>query len=99
MFADKRVREAVALAYNFEWTNASLQYGLFKQRASFSQDTEVMATGTPQGAELELLQSLGDLVPPEMLTEEVRLPHTSSETRLFDRRNARNGIRCAAESV
>ena len=92
VFADKRVREAVALAYNFEWTNESLQYGLFKQRASFSQDTPVMATGVPQGAELEVLQSLGDLVPPALLTEEVRMPHTSNPARLFDRRNARKAM-------
>ncbi len=92
VFEDKRVREAVALAFNFEWTNASLQYGLFKQRASFSQDTPVMAKAKPEGAELELLQSLGDLVPPDMLTEDVRQPHTSSEARLFDRRNARKAM-------
>ena len=92
VFEDKRVREAVSLAYNFEWTNASLQYGLFKQRTSFSQDTPVMAKGKPEGAELEFLQSLGDIVPPEMLTEEARIPHTSNEARLFDRRNARKAM-------
>ncbi len=89
---DTRVREAIALAYNFEWTNASLQYGLFKQRASYTQDTPLMATGLPEGAELELLQSLGDLVPADMLTQEVRVPHTSNEARLFDRRNARTAM-------
>jgi microcin C transport system substrate-binding protein len=36
---DKRVREALSLAFNFEWTNESLQYGLFKQRASYSRRT------------------------------------------------------------
>ena len=92
VFEDKRVREAVALAYNFEWTNASLQYGLFQQRASFSQDTPVMATGVPEGAELAFLQSLGDLVPQELFTEEARMPHTSNEARLFDRRNARKAM-------
>ncbi len=86
---DKRVREAVSLAFNFEWTNESLQYGLFKQRESFTQDTPLMAVGAPQGAELALLQSLGDVVAPEMLTEEVRMPHTSGGSRLLDRRNAR----------
>lgn len=86
---DKRVREAVALAFNFEWTNESLQYGLFKQRVSFTQDTPLMATGAPQGAELDLLQSLGDVIPPDMLTDEVRMPHTSGAERLLDRRNAR----------
>ncbi|MGB5865584.1 MAG: extracellular solute-binding protein [Sulfitobacter sp.] len=90
---DKRVREAVALAFNFEWTNESLQYGLFKQRASFTQDTPLMAVGTPQGPELDLLQSLGDAVVPEMLTDEVRMPHTSGAERLLDRRNARAASR------
>ncbi|MGZ2259215.1 extracellular solute-binding protein [Roseobacter sp. A03A-229] len=86
---DKRVREAVALAYNFEWTNESLQYGLYNQRASFTQGSPLMAEGTPTGAELALLTSLGDLVPPEMLNEQVRIPHTSNPARLFDRRQAR----------
>lgn len=86
---DRRVREAIALAYNFEWTNESLQHGLFKQRASFTQDTDLMATGAPEGAELEFLQSLGDLVPSEMLTDPARMPHTSNPVRLLDRRNAR----------
>ncbi len=86
---DKRVREAVALAFNFEWTNESLQNGLFKQRASFSQGTPIMAMATPEGAELELLQSLGDVVDPAMLTVDARVPHTSKSERLLDRRNAR----------
>lgn len=86
---DKRVREAVALAYNFEWTNESLQFGLFKQRTSFTQDTPLMAAGVAQGAELAFLQGLGDVIDPEMLTSEARMPHTSSPTRLRDRRNVR----------
>jgi microcin C transport system substrate-binding protein len=86
---DKRVREAVALAFNFEWTNESLQYGLFKQRASFSQGTPRMAMGLPEEDELAFLEGLGDVVAPEMLTQEVRMPHSSGAARLLDRRNAR----------
>lgn len=86
---DRAVRQAIALMFNFEWTNESLQYGLFKQRASFSQGTPVMANGVPEGAELELLKSLGDLVPEDMLTSEAIVPHSSSPDRLLDRRNAR----------
>ncbi|MEL6451693.1 MAG: extracellular solute-binding protein [Pseudomonadota bacterium] len=92
VFADKRVRQAITLAYNFEWTNASLQYGLFKPRASFTQDTPLMAKGLPEGDELAFLQGLGDVVPDEILTTEVPVPHTSSESRLFDRRNARQAM-------
>ena len=89
---DKRLREALALGYNFEWTNESLQYGLFRQRASFSQDTPLMATGVPEGDELALLESLGEIVPPEMLTEEARMPHSSNGERLNDRRNLRRAM-------
>jgi len=86
---DSRVRHAIALAYNFEWTNESLQHGLFKQRASFTQDTPLMARGVPEGKELEILQSLGDLVPDEIMNEPIKMPHTSSANRLLDRRNIR----------
>ncbi|WP_254448974.1 extracellular solute-binding protein [Thalassococcus sp. S3] len=97
-FQDKRVRQAIALAYNFEWTNESLQYGLFSHRASFTQDTPLMAEGAPEGMELELLQSLGDLVPPEMLTEPALVPHTSNPARLTDRRNLRQAMRLLDEA-
>ncbi|WP_299773343.1 extracellular solute-binding protein [uncultured Tateyamaria sp.] len=90
---DRRVREAVAFGYNFEWTNESLQYGLFKQRASFSQGTPVMAADAPTGIELEILQSLGDIVPEELLTEPARMPHTSNPETLRDRRNLRKAMR------
>ncbi len=95
---DIRVREALALGYNFEWTNASLQYGLFKHRASYTQDTPLMATGTPDGNELALLESLGEVVPAEMLTTDALVPHTSSEDRLTDRRNLRQAMRLLDEA-
>ena len=95
---DRRVREALALAYNFEWTNESLQFGLFKQRASFTQDTHLMATGAPVGVELEFLKSLGDLVPPELLTRDARMPHSSNGARLADRRNMRTAMRLLDEA-
>ena len=88
-FQDRRVREALALTFNFEWSNESLLYGLFERRASFTQNSPLMATGVPEGAERAFLDSLGDLVPSEMLEEEVYVPVTSEPSRLFDRRNAR----------
>ncbi len=95
---DRRVRQAIALAFNFEWTNESLQYGLFKQRASFTQDTLLMANDVPGGAELAFLESLGTLVPPDMLTEAALVPHTSNAERLLDRRNARAAMRLLDEA-
>ncbi|MCC5991341.1 MAG: ABC transporter substrate-binding protein [Rhodobacteraceae bacterium] len=95
---DKRVREAISLAYNFEWTNQTLQFGLFRQRASFTQDTHLQADGPPEGMELELLQSLGDLAPQEVLTQPARMPHTSSIERLVDRRNIRQATSLLQEA-
>ncbi len=95
---DKRIREAVALGFNFEWTNESLQYGLFKPRASFTQDTPLMATGKPQGMELALLERLGDVIAPEMLTQDAVVPHVSDPSRLLDRRNLRRAMKLLDEA-
>ncbi|WP_101067590.1 extracellular solute-binding protein [Roseovarius salinarum] len=92
-FQDARVRKAIALAYNFEWTNQSLQYGLFEQRHSFVQDTHLQAEGVPEGDELAFLKSLGDVVPEEMLTEPVVRAHSSDPDRQNDRRNLRKAMR------
>lgn len=89
---DKRVRQAVALGYNFEWTNQSLQFGLFNQRHSFVQDTPLQAEGVPEGAELELLKSLGEVIPEAVLTEPAVMAHTSNGERLNDRRNLRRAM-------
>ena len=98
MFQDTRVREAVSLAFNFEWTNQQMQHGLMSQRHSFSEGTRLQAQGVPEGEELELLQSLGDLVPEEILTEPVVTAHESSTERLHDRRNLRQASRLLEEA-
>ena len=95
---DIRVRQAIALAFNFEWTNESLQYGLFKQRHSFVQGTPLEATGVPEGAELELLKSLGDIVPAEMLGVPAVMAHSSNGARLNDRRNLRAAMKLLDEA-
>ena len=90
---NKDVRTALGLAYNFEWTNESLQFGLFSQRRSFVQGTDRMAEGVPTGAELAFLESLGDVVPDYMKTEAVPEPHTSKPDRVTDRRNLRKATK------
>ncbi|MGX0901792.1 microcin C transport system substrate-binding protein [Roseovarius sp. MBR-79] len=95
---DKRVRQAIALGFNFEWTNQSLQYGLFRQRHSFVQDTPLQAEGLPKGDELAMLKSLGDLVPQEMLSEPAVMAHSSDPDRLNDRRNLRRAMQLLDEA-
>ena len=96
-FQDPRVREALGLMFNFTWTNDTLQYGLFKQRSSFWENTDLAATGVPEGAELELLQSVSDMIDPEILTEPAVTAHESTASQL-DRRNFREASRLMQEA-
>jgi len=97
-FQDARVRQAVQLAYNFNWTNESLQYGLFQQRHSFWQGTDLEARGLPEGRELEILQSLGDTLDPAVLTSEPIMAHSSKPVRQNDRRNLRSAMKLLDEA-
>lgn len=96
-FADLRVRQAIALMYNFTWTNTDLQYGLFKQRESFWQNSDLAAHGVAEGRELEILQSVADLIDPSILTDEVTMPHSSGEAQL-DRGNLRQALALMQEA-
>lgn len=57
-FQDQRVRQALALALDFEWLNRQLFYNQYRRIYSYFNNSEMAATGAPQGAELALLQSL-----------------------------------------
>ncbi len=83
---DVRIRRALGLMYNFSFTNETLQYGLFKQRVSFWNGSDLEAKGVPEGRELELLQSVADMIDPSILTSEPVQPHTSG-ARQLDRGN------------
>lgn len=97
-FADPKVREAVQLAFNFEWTNESLQYGLFQQRHSFWEGTHLEAHGLPEGRELEILKSLGDDLDPAILVSEPVRAHASKPDRQNDRRNLRKAMKLLDEA-
>ncbi|ANT59643.1 peptide ABC transporter substrate-binding protein [Salipiger sp. CCB-MM3] len=95
---DKNVREAISLAFNFEWTNESLRYGLYSPRSSFVEGTPVEAKGLPEGKELEFLQSLGDVVPEDLYTTDVWTMHESDPEDLISRRTRREATRLLQEA-
>lgn len=95
---DIRVREALQLAYNFEWTNESLQYGLFRHRSSFWQDTPLQAEGLPEGREKEALEALGDQIDPSLMTSDPVMAHSSKASRPGDRRNLRRAMKLLDEA-
>ena len=57
-FADKRVRQALGLALDFEWLNRQLFYGQYVRIDSFYSNGELAAQGLPSPAELALLEPL-----------------------------------------
>ncbi|WP_173934572.1 extracellular solute-binding protein [Chelativorans sp. Marseille-P2723] len=73
-FADSRVREALTLAYNFEEQNRTHFFGLNARFSSYFERSELAATGLPDGRELEILEEFRDQLPPELFTEEFKLP-------------------------
>ncbi len=96
-FADRRVRRAIGLLYNFTWTNENLQYGLFQQRESFWQNDRLKAVGVPQGRELEVLEGLRGLIADEIFTQEPVMPHVSG-ARPIDRGNLRQALALMEEA-
>ena len=46
-FKDKRVREALGLAFDFEWSNKNLFFELYKRTHSFFENSDMKATGPP----------------------------------------------------
>ena len=73
-FQDPRVREAIALMFNFEWTNETLFYGLYDRTDSFWENSPMEASGLPEGEELAALERFRDQLPPEIFTEEAYVP-------------------------
>jgi microcin C transport system substrate-binding protein len=90
-FQDPKVREALGLVFNFEWSNKALFYGLLARINSIWENSEMAATGTPTPGELAILQPLADegLLPASVLTDEVKMASVSSEDRSLDRKNLR----------
>ena len=89
-FADPRVRKAIGLLFDFEWTNTNIMYGSFERSGSFYEKTENKATGRPDEAELALLEPYRDQLPPEVFEEVYVAPVTDGSGR--DRRQMRAAL-------
>lgn len=68
VFQDKRVREALGLAFDFSWMNQNLFYGLYQRTESFFDNSSLKAPKRPDNAELNLLKK-HQITPPESFFE------------------------------
>jgi len=75
-FADRRVRQAMNLAFDFESLNKTIFYNQYTRVRSYWQRSELEAKGLPSPGELALLEPLRDKVPPEVFTQEFNQPVT-----------------------
>ena len=65
-FSDVRVRKALDLAFDFEWMNKNIFYGLYKRTNSYFENSELKASGLPSADELALLEPFKDKLSKEV---------------------------------
>ena len=87
-FKDIRVRKAIGLMFNFEWSNKTLFYDLYARINSFWENSDMAATGKPSKDELIILNSLKTTLPPGIIDSDVAEVSVSS-TKQLDRKNLR----------
>jgi microcin C transport system substrate-binding protein len=91
IFQDRRVREALIDAFDFEWSNKNVAYGAYKRLNSYFENSEMAGHGLPSPAELKLLEPWRGKVPDEVFTQEYKAPVTDGSG------DNRENLRKAAE--
>ncbi len=95
-FADRRVRQALGYAFDFEWTNENLFYGAYTRTASYFSNSELASSGLPEPDELALLEPYQSQLPPEVFNQVYETPETDGSGNA--RRNLRAAIKLLAEA-
>lgn len=89
-FRDRRVREAISYAFDFEWSNRTLFYDRYTRSQSYFENSELAARGLPSPAELKILEPLRGRIPDEVFTQEYQPPKTDGSGKI------RGNLRVAA---
>ncbi|PNG28882.1 extracellular solute-binding protein [Pseudomonas sp. BNK-6] len=95
-FADVRVREALGLMFDFQWTNRTLFSGAYQRALSYYPNSEFSATGLPVGHEWLLLSPYREQLPPNLFTQAFSLPRT--EGRGIPRETLRRALGLLADA-
>ncbi|HEY8515064.1 MAG TPA: extracellular solute-binding protein [Candidatus Binatia bacterium] len=96
MFQDPRVREALAYAFDFEWSNKNLFYDQYTRTRSYFDNSELAATGLPTPAELAILEPFRGKIPEEVFTKEYQPPKTDGSGDI--RQNLRQAAKLLEEA-
>lgn len=95
-FADRKVREALGLMFDFEWTNRALFNSAYKRSNSYYPNSEFAATDKPEGAEWLLLSPYRKQLPAKLFSEPFTLPYTDG--RGIPRETLRKALGLLAEA-
>ncbi|SEL37813.1 microcin C transport system substrate-binding protein [Atopomonas hussainii] len=77
VFADVRVRKALSLLFDFEWTNRTLFNSSYKRSRSYYPNSQFRADGLPSGEEWLLLKPFRKQLPAELFTQPIEIPETA----------------------
>jgi microcin C transport system substrate-binding protein len=95
-FRDRRVREALTYAFDFEWANQNLFYGQYTRTTSYFSNSELASRGLLSREELTILEPFRGKIPEEVFTKEYRPPSTLGEGRI--RANLRQALKLLKEA-
>jgi microcin C transport system substrate-binding protein len=95
-FAHPKTRRALNYAFDFEWTNAKLFYGLYKRTESVFENSPLKATGRPSPAELALMEPLRGKLPAAAFGPAITPPKSDGSGQ--DRRLLRTAHRLLLEA-
>jgi len=90
VFKDHRVREALAYAFDFEWTNKTIFYGQYTRTKSYFANSDLASSGLPSPEELQILEKYRSRIPDEVFTAEYQPPKTDGSGN--NRTNLRKAI-------
>jgi len=94
--ADARTREAIGLAFDFEWTNKNIFFDAYARSGSYFEKSDYAARGLPSAEELELLEPHRGRVPDAVFAEAVVPPVSDGSGR--DRKLLREATRLLTEA-
>jgi microcin C transport system substrate-binding protein len=95
-FQDERVREALNYAFDFEELSQTMFFGQYERINSYFFGLPFASSGLPEGEELEILNSVKDLLPPEVFTTEYTNPVSGDPGKL--RGNLRTALQLFTEA-
>ncbi|KPA95523.1 extracellular solute-binding protein [Pseudomonas asplenii] len=85
IFQDRRVRQALAMLWDFEWSNRQMMRNMYVRQQSFFSNTPLAARELPDQAELAILEPLRGQIPDEVFTQVFEAPRTDASGNLRDK--------------